>query len=168
MTVDHVECARRVITTIQYITVASVRVDHLAAYRPWNSPVYAAFDPEYTFCWVSHIDSQHSRNIRCNPHVFLAIYDSTIPEGTSAGSGVYIQARARELTDHAMITAAHRLIAGRVGKPPQPAECFLGERPKRIYQAIPERVWVSDIQDQDGSRIDVRVDVDLTALRMLT
>lgn len=162
---DHVECARHTINMIQYITVATIHVDTWAAYRPWNTPVYAAFDAECNFYWVSHIDAQHSRNIRRNPHVFLVIYDSTIPEGTGARSGVYIEAHARELTDHKTITVAHRLLAGRVGKPPRPAECFLGPWPKRIYCATPERVWVNDLREQEGSLLDVRVEVDLSVLR---
>lgn len=163
MSLDYVECARRTIREIQYITIATVcgRVDG----RPWNSPVYSAFDSDCNFFWISDRESQHSKNIQNNPHVFLAIYDSTIPEGTGAGQGVYIQAQAEELSDPHRVSRAHQLVASRVGKKLRPPGDFLGDAPRRIYRATLEKMWVNDVVEREGFRIDVRVEIDLALLR---
>jgi hypothetical protein len=95
----------------------------------------AGFDHAYRFFWVSDRFSRHSENIRNNPNAFLAVYDSTIPEGTGAGQGVYIQARVIELTDPEHIERAHRVMAARSGRTPRPAQDYLGDMPGRIYQA---------------------------------
>ena len=163
MSLDYVECARRTIQEIQYSTIATLCMGVDSS--PWNSPVYSAFDSEYNFFWASERRSQHSKNIRANPCVFLVIYNSTIPEGTGAGKGVYIQARAMELSDPDQIARAHHLMASRAGKLPRPAKYFLGNMPRRIYRATPEKVWVNDVIERGGSRIDVRVEIDIPLLQ---
>jgi len=167
VSLDYMECAQRTIQEIQYITIATIhtRIDNWSMSRPWNSPVYSAFDSDYNFYWVSDRRSQHSKNIRKNPHIFLAIYNSTIPEGTGAGRGVYIQAQARELSDPDEIAHAHQLLAGRVGKASRTPDHFLGDAPRRIYQAAPERVWVNDNKRRNGHLIDIRIEIDPALLR---
>lgn len=166
MSLDYTECARRTIQEIQYITIATIhtRISGRPISRPWNSPVYSAFDPGYNFYWISDRHSQHSKNIRENPHVFLVIYNSTIPEGAGIGRGVYIQAQARELSDPGEIAHAHQLLASRVGKTSRTPDHFLGNMPRRIYQATPERAWVNDDGERNGHSIDIRVEIDLTLL----
>jgi nitroimidazol reductase NimA-like FMN-containing flavoprotein (pyridoxamine 5'-phosphate oxidase superfamily) len=127
--------------------------------------VYSAFDSGYNFYWVSDRRSQHSKNIRENPHVFLAIYNSTIPEGAGAGRGVYIQARARELSDPGEIADAHQLLAGRAGKTSRTPDHFIDDMPRRIYQAVPEKAWVNDNGEWNGHFIDIRIEIDLALLR---
>lgn len=167
MSLDHIECARRTIQEIQYITIATVHAhsDSSPASRPWNSPVYSAFDSECNFYWASDRHSRHSKNIRENPNVFLAIYNSMIPEGTGAGKGVYIQAQARELSDPGEIAHAHQLLADRVGKTSRTPDHFLDDMPRRIYQAVPERAWVNDNGERKGHFIDIRIEIDLALLR---
>ena len=94
---DFTKLARQIIGNIKYITIATASADGV----PWNTPVYSAFDSDYNFYWASDQESQHSRNIAANPQVLLAIYDSTVPEGT--GRGVYVQARATRLETDADI-----------------------------------------------------------------
>ncbi len=64
--------ARAIIEKIIYITIATEAL-------PWNTPVYADFDEQYNFFWKSGKNSQHSKNIKENNTVFIAIYDSTVP-----------------------------------------------------------------------------------------
>jgi nitroimidazol reductase NimA-like FMN-containing flavoprotein (pyridoxamine 5'-phosphate oxidase superfamily) len=167
MSLDYLECARGTIQEIQYITIATIHthIDSWPMSRPWNSPVYSAFDSDYNFYWVSDRHSQHSKNIRKNPNVFLAIYNSTIPEGTGSGRGVYIQAQARELSNPDEISYAHQLLAGRVGKKFRTPAHFLDDTPRRIYQATPQRAWVNDTEKRNGHLIDIRVEIDLSLLR---
>jgi nitroimidazol reductase NimA-like FMN-containing flavoprotein (pyridoxamine 5'-phosphate oxidase superfamily) len=166
MSLDYTKCARRTIQEIQYITVATIHthIDSWSMSRPWNSPVYSAFDSDYNFYWISDRHSQHSKNIRENPHIFIAIYNSTIPEGTGASRGVYIQAQARELSDPGEIAHAHQLLADRAGKASHPPDYFLDDIPRRIYQAVPERAWVNDNGERNGHFIDIRIEIDLALL----
>src|SRR5579863_8059693 len=102
---------RQIIAGISYITIASVSVDG----KPWNTPVFSAYDQDFNFYWGSHRGSQHSKNINENSNIFLVIYDSTVEAG--AGEAVYIEASAIELADPAEIKIAHKLLQDRHAVP---------------------------------------------------
>ena len=150
------ERAGEIIEKIIYITVASVTPEG----KPWNSPVYSAYDKDnYTFYWVSPRATQHSKNIDEHPDVFLAIYDSTVPEGT--GEGVYIQAQASVVTDPKEMARAIYLLYTRKKKALRDISRFLDLRPRRIYKAIPEKVWLNSIERIGDENCDVRVEIQL-------
>lgn len=149
--------AKEIIEKILYITIATCGKDG----KPWNSPVYSAFDEHYNFYWASWKENQHSKNIKENNNVFLVIYDSTVPEGT--GEGVYIQAKAYELTDEEEIEIALGYLYKRKGqdsKKRKPEE-FLGDHPRRVYKAVPEKIWMNDVGDVNGNYVDKRIEVKL-------
>lgn len=150
-----VERAKRIISKILYITIATVDKDGI----PWNSPVYSAFDENYNFFWASDKNGQHSRNIAENENVFIVIYDSTVPEGT--GEGVYIKAKAYKLEDEKEIKHALECLDVRVGKEPHDPKGFIEEMPRRVYKAVPEKFWVNDDGDINGNYIDIRIGVKL-------
>ncbi len=148
--------AKEIIEKIIYITIASVTPEG----KPWNSPVYSAYDKDnYSFYWVSPRATQHSKNITENPNVFLAIYDSTVPEGT--GEGVYIQGHASVVTDPKEMTRAIYLLYTRKKKSLKDVSRFLDLRPRRIYKAVSEKVWLNSTERIDGEGIDVRIEVEL-------
>lgn len=150
--------AREIIEKILYITIATSSKDGM----PWNSPVYCAFDKNYNFYWASWKENQHSKNIRENNNIFIVIYDSTVPEGT--GEGVYIQGKAYELDSEKEIKHALSYLDGRVKKKKDPKTRitqFQGNKPRRIYKAIPEKVWVNGEGEIDGEYIDKRVEINL-------
>ena len=150
------EKAKQILQKILYITLATATKDGM----PWNSPVYSAFDENYNFYWASDHNGQHSKNIKENPNVFIVVYDSTAHEGT--GAGVYIKAKAYEITDEQEILHALKTLDARVGKTKERhAEQFLGEYPRRIYKAVPETFWMNGDGDVNGNYIDVRVEVKL-------
>ena len=72
---------------------------------------------------------------------------------------------ASSFAQHFDVTRAHHFLANRLGKTSRPAKSVLGDMPRRIYQATPEKVWVNDVVERDDSRIDVRVEIDLVLLR---
>jgi len=152
---NYIKKAKRIISDILYITIASVS-KHGA---PWNSPVYSAFDENYNFYWVSPMEAIHSKNIKENPQVALVIYDSTVPEGT--GAGVYVQAKATEITDEKEIQHAIPFLYGRKNKSPRPSSSFIGDSPRRIYKAVPGKIWVNTTQEINGQPCDVRVEIKL-------
>jgi nitroimidazol reductase NimA-like FMN-containing flavoprotein (pyridoxamine 5'-phosphate oxidase superfamily) len=147
--------AKEAIEKILYITIATADEQG----QPWNTPVYSAYDSNYNFYWASWEKAQHSQNIEKNPKIFLVIYDSTVPEGT--GFGVYIQARAEKLLDKNEIHAALQYLYERKNKKPRQPEEFLGEYPRRVYKAIPEKVWINDDAEVNGNFIDNRKEIAL-------
>ncbi|HVZ11756.1 MAG TPA: pyridoxamine 5'-phosphate oxidase family protein [Patescibacteria group bacterium] len=158
--------AREIISNIIYITIATADKNG----QPWNSPVYSAFDENYNFYWNSWKESQHSKNISENPHVFLAIYNSTLPEGSGAHIGVYVQAKAEIITYPDEIETARKILQDRKAKPSSKLRDkneFLGDYPRRVYRAVPEKMWLNDTGEINGNYIDKRVEIDLKELRGL-
>lgn len=151
--------AREIIAKILYITIATSTKDGI----PWNSPVYSAFDESYNFYWISWLENQHSKNIKDNNQVFIVIYDSTVPEGM--GKGVYIQAKAYGLDREKEIEHALSYLDGRVSKKGHhKISQFIGTMPRRIYKAVPEKIWVNDEGGINGEYIDTREEIDLAQL----
>lgn len=149
--------AKDIIESIKYITIATVD----GTGQPWNAPVFTAFDESYNFYWVSSPDSQHSKNIKENNKIFLVIYDSTSPEGRTE-NGVYLLTKAYEVEDREEIERAIKLYYGRKNKEPRKAEEFMGNPPRKIYKAVPEKVWLNVFNDVNGTLVDHRVEVTLT------
>jgi hypothetical protein len=145
--------ARAILDRINYIALATVD-EHG---RPWNSPVYFAYDHDYRAYWGSHVDSQHSRNIRRNAHGFIAVYNSTVLPGTGEGGGVYIDAHCVELSQPDDIAAAHRIMHARCPTPIWTLKEVQGNAPVRLYRADPRRIWMNAGGHENGVHIDIRV-----------
>lgn len=149
------EKAKSIIAKIIYITIATVSKDG----KPWNSPVYSAYDEKFNFFWASWKENEHSKNVRNNGDVFLVIYDSTAAEGT--GEGVYVKAKAQELNDPKEIEYALKYLYGRKNKTSRKSDEFLGDYPRRVYKAAPEKFWINTDGEINGNYVDKRVEVDL-------
>jgi hypothetical protein len=113
--------------------------------------------------WFSDREGQHSKNIRENENVFIVIFDSTVPEGK--GAGVYIKAKAVELSDPEQIRKARRIKKD----PDQDApDDFMGDAIRRVYKATPIEVWTNGAEIKDGLFIrDYRTRIPLAELRDL-
>jgi len=155
MDIDHAAIAKEVISRIRYVTIATASKEAV----PWNTPVTAAFDEHYNFFWTSWVGTQHSQNIRDNPAIFIVIFDSTSPVGV--GGCVYIQAKAMELIDQSEIDHAAAHVYQRKNKTPRPSEEFLGESPRRMYKAVPEKVWISMEEDVKKDFTNTRREISL-------
>lgn len=146
--------AQAILDRISYITLATVSEDG----HPWNSPVYCAYDQDYNVYWGSHIDSQHSQNIRANGKAFIVVYDSTVAPGL--GSGVYIQAKCTEITDPEEIAIAHKLIQDRRPSPYWKHEEVQPDKPVHLFKAVSQKIWMNGDGEKDGQYIDVRVEAE--------
>ncbi len=146
--------AKSILDSIYYATLSTVDADG----SPWNSPVYCVYDELYTFYWASYVKSQHSQNIYTNSKVFIVVYDSTVPWGT--GRGVFMQAMAAEVTDPNEIAKVCELRRLRVPDANQPPDEFMGDRPRRLYRAIPQNIWINQDSEKNGHFIDVRVEAE--------
>ena len=153
-----VERARRILERVGNGSLATVSPDG----RPWNSPLFVAFDANLRFYWSSHIDAEHSRNIATRPDVFLVVFDSTQPD--QSGGAVYMRATASELTDETSIRGALAYLARRKNEPPKPLADFRSPQRRRVYQAVPDAVWTNVLKEEDGYYYDERIDIDLMRL----
>ena len=147
------ESAKAILSQVLYITLATVGPDGL----PWNTPVYAAFDEEYQFFWVSASQVRHSQNIKATHRVAIVVYDSPAPAGT--GKGVYIEARADEVTEEQEIIHALQALERRGWK--KPLQEVMGASIHRVYKAVPEHISISTVGSHNGQLFDTRATVDL-------
>jgi nitroimidazol reductase NimA-like FMN-containing flavoprotein (pyridoxamine 5'-phosphate oxidase superfamily) len=120
--------------------------------RPWVSPVYFAASGYRDFFWVSLPDAQHSRNLEARPEVSIVVFDSRVPIGT--GQGVYMSARAEELTGEELergIEVFARRSEEHGGRP-WSADDVTPPAPHRLYRASVDRHWMLDKEARPGDR----------------
>ncbi len=148
--------AKEIISKILYINIATSDKNG----DPWNSPVYSAFDENYNFYWISWTENQHSKNIKENNKAFITIYDSRVSEGK--GEGIYILAKAQEINDKKEIEHALKYLDGRVGVVGRHSFARLsGSMPRRVYKAVPKKVWMNIDGSIDGEYVDKRAEIKL-------
>lgn len=152
---ENTRIAQTILSHVPYITLATATNDGI----PWNTPVYAAFEGAYTFFWVSAKYARHSQNIRANPRIAMVVYDSTVPPGT--GKGVYMEARAYELTDEQECREALACLQSRGWEHPPSVDMVFGSTLRGVYKAIPENIWIS-ADDEHG--LDGRVEIDMLSI----
>lgn len=83
---DYANMVKSIITKNQYLTLATVDTKG----NPWASPVAYVYDEDFTFYWTSMHNSYHQLNIKHNPKVAFAIFDSTQKWG--GGIGIQVEA----------------------------------------------------------------------------
>jgi hypothetical protein len=156
---DLIKNAVRIIQNILYINVASITPSG----KPWNSPLYCAFDNNLNYYWLSWKLNQHSENIRNNPNAFITVYDSTVPAST--GLGVYFEGKAYELNNPKDILVGIKEIYCREKRRPRDVIQFLKKFPRRVYKFIPEKAWINGEGEINGNYIDNRTEIDLKKLK---
>jgi hypothetical protein len=128
--------------------------------QPWNTPAAGfRFPGETTFYWTSWQENQHSKNIRENNKVFIVVYDEESAEG------VYLLAEVQELIDEQEVWAAAKVFGDNKLCPSNGDE-YLGDKPRRIYKAIPKQAWMNaDKTDENGKfQHDYRIEIQLEEL----
>jgi general stress protein 26 len=91
------DLARAIVDDIAFMTLATVDSTGV----PWASPVWFAHADYVELLWISRPDTRHSQNIAANPQIAIVIFDSRTPIDT--GRGVYVEAKAGEVTDETEI-----------------------------------------------------------------
>ncbi len=153
--------AAGIIRRILYINIATVTPSG----KPWNTPIYFAFDKNLNFYWLSWKKNQHSENIRACPDAFVTIYDSTVPAGT--GVGVYFEGKAYELRNPAEILTGLAVVYKREKRKARDVVEFLKKFPRRVYKFTPLMAWINGDGEIEGNFIDVRTELDLEKLKLL-
>ncbi len=138
---DRSQRAQEILKRSPIATLATVADDG----QPRSTPVTAAWDDNYNCYWTSFSDTEHSKNIRVNPSIFISLFDAQ--DELLKASGIYVKARAIELSEESEIDAAATYVYSSKGKPVPSTNEFIGGSPKRIYKATPERMWVSLRED---------------------
>lgn len=152
---------KEILERIAYMNIASITPEG----TPWNSPVYISYDNDLNFFWVSWNKNQHSVNIRNNPHVFVTIYDSTVPAGT--GVGVYMEGKAFEITNLMEAIRALKTHYGREKRNPRDVIEFMKKFPRRAYKFVPDKAWINVDGEVSGNFVDKRVEIDLADMRKM-
>ncbi len=157
MSPSYSERAAKILKRIIYANLGTVDADG----KPSVSPVRFHYAQDLTIYWASDKASEHSKNVRRNPDLFLVIYDSTVPE--REGEGVYIQAKAYEI-DRLEDIVAHRAL--RKGSGTHDPSQFLGNAVRRVYMAVPEKVWMNDAEITARGEFvrDYRVEIPLESI----
>ena len=148
--------AKEILLNITYLTLATVTPEG----KPWNSPVFAAYDDAYVFYWNSSPEAQHSRNISRMDEAFAVIYDSAnATEGQ--GVGLYMQGKAMEITDEQELLHAQEVFYARKGTDHKPLEHYLGQAPRRMYSFRPEKFWINQFRREHGFAVDEKFEIEL-------
>lgn len=134
--------------------------------QPWNTPIWAAKDADFTLYWSSWSEAVHSRNIARNPRVFLTLFDSTRARGTNNFRCLYLQCTADVVTDPAEAEKAFSLL--------YPGELvdtsdFVDDGLKRFYRATVIRAWLNCLSERNltPSTIKMREEISVEDLRGL-
>lgn len=131
--------------------------------KPWASTVFFVHDDAYNLYWVSSKHARHSINIRQRREVGIVIFGDVPERGVD---GVYFDAEAIELDDHAAIEQATAILHAR----PQPDKFTVkgvndvtGTAAWRVYKAKPLEISKrADTVDGDsGQAVTVRTQVQL-------
>ena len=154
---DYTNRAAFILSKVRYLALATSSKDGL----PWNTPLGYKIDEELHFYWVSEYMKQHSRNIKENENVFIAIYDSNLPE--EKGEAVYISAKAQELSKPDEIEYARKLFKG---TSEDALVKLSGGSLRRAYRAIPRHIWINGPKDNDSDTWrDTRFEIAISDLK---
>ncbi len=156
MNPGHNQAALKIIEDNFFLNIASITPEG----KPWNTPVYFAFDSDFNFYWYSPKEAVHSKNILVNGSVFLTIYQAGETEG-----GLYIEANARELSTQTEVERVMTVFNRKIYSLPQKSvEDFLNTSPLRFYLATPTKIYLSSPKTAskfNGLWVDHRIQVDL-------
>ncbi len=125
--------------------------------RPWVTPVLYVYDEEYRVYFLSAIDSLHAENIKENPEVSIAIFNSEQKIGMSDG----VQARGKcSMVEEGEIEKAitmycDKVFSGSDVKPTDRYETseYLGASEFRFFRIDLSEIYVT------GAERRVRVDL---------
>lgn len=148
-----------------YMTISVASKDG----QPWIANLYYVYDKSYNFYWYSSKDSLHSKRIRENPIVSMAIFNSTAVG--SEVDAVYISARAYEIKSKTELVKGITLYAGKMIKTKfankssayrfiKQYRDFQGLSKLRMYKAIPNTFWrLSPTEMFNEKFVDSRIEV---------
>ena len=158
-----VAAAARVFKRNRFCVIATASRDG----APWLSPVFYNYGPDYTVVWESARDARHSLLLAENPRVALFVKD----EGAKGpANDLYVEATARPVPAEGLAQALDVWQEGPHGhsdRSPRSVEDYAADKPLGLYEASIDKLYVLKQTRMGGYEVDVREEVDLTALRGL-
>lgn len=137
--------ARDIIKNNIYLTLGTA--DGLI---PWTAPLFYAVSDDYTFYFISQMDSLHTQHVLKNPQIGFSIFDSHQKEGS--GNGVQASGKAYLLKYEELTEAFKWYHTTFVEMTP---ETFKAPAPYRLFKIIPEHFYVLDPTAPTDKRIEV-------------
>lgn len=137
--------AKEIIKSNIYLTLGTTDGNN-----PWTAPLFYAVSADYTFYFISQMDSLHTQHLLKKPMVSFAIFDSHQKEGT--GNGVQGSGKAYLLSENELDEAFKWYHTTFV---PMKKETFSGSAPYRFFKLMPEHFYVLDPQAQTDKRVEV-------------
>lgn len=141
--------AQELLKVVRHMNLGTVNADG----SPHGSPVFMAYDERLNFYWASSMQSQHSQNIARSGQVFITIFDSV-----GKGGGLYVAAKANELSDDRLTQglAAFNNVRKKFGREALPISKYT-QGDERLYKATPENFWVNiTAYNKDGEVVSDR------------
>lgn len=159
---SYADIAKQIIESNRYLTLATV----LQNGNPWITPLFYAYNLDYTLYFTSPKDSQHIQALENQPKTTAVIFDSRQPDG--AYQAVYITGKTRQVPSKDLGTALEIIykrkmkIGLKVYETIKQSRDFRGESPMRLYAFEPDLMWVlTDPKEDSGHLVYKRVLVEL-------
>jgi hypothetical protein len=132
--------------------------------EPWVTPVFYNYDASLRLIWESSREAVHSRHIAENPRVAAVVTQLDVEDADEAA---YFDCLAVQVPPDRLAEALTAYLDGphqRQHGIQHRVEDYLGDKPLRLYEAVPYRAYLLDVTyTEDKHRIDSRHEVDLTA-----
>lgn len=121
--------------------------------NPWVVCLNLTYNEKFNIIWKSQKNTVHSGHVKYNPNVAICIFSENDPRGDF---GLYINAKAREVTDEEELKRLLDIRFDRKGKPVPPVMDFLGDGTSGIYYAE-----IEDMFFNDSRHLKTKVDVNI-------
>lgn len=146
MTQDELnKIAREIVKSNIYLTLGTTDIG-----TPWTAPLFYAVSDDYTFYFISQMDSLHTKHILKNPNISFSIFDSHQKEGT--GNGVQGSGKAYLLEERELEEAFKWYHTTFVEMKP---ESFKEPAPYRFFKIIPEHFYTLDPHAPTDKRVEI-------------
>ena len=139
--------AKEIIDGNIYLTLATTGEG-----KSWAAPLYFCKDNHYNFYFISSADCRHARELKINPNVAWAIFNSQAKEGQ--GNGVQIEGKAYQLSEKDLDEALKWYLTAFI---PCTKEYFLGQNFYKLFKLVPEKFFVLDPTEPVDKRVEIKL-----------
>lgn len=156
-----IERCYRIIRSNRYLTLATSE-----GLTPWVAPVAYVVDCDMSFLFYSALESLHARHIAKNPAVACAVFDSTA--SSDGADGIQLSATATIVSIEELPRVVNLYFrksfpdASMRAKWIRPVDDFSDTSVQRFFRLRPTALYTLDLS---STKVDRRVEVDLTQLR---
>lgn len=140
------EKARAIINGNKYMVLATAGKDG----KPWGCVLNYVHDDEYNFYFLSSQKSEHMRQIKHEPVVFMVIYDSHCTKEEQ--DEVQIRGMARPVTQEELLNVIEKYDVSPYIKKHAVVEDFIGNSEVKFMRVTVLDAYTLDTRDEPGRR----------------